>query len=174
MSNCFTGVDIVGIISNESGDRLAKSCERNKDGNFDIEYWNGEKVTIAADDAYKKPISVSTIKPTSIKSCQSCGKPFNDCDIVYFVPIDNNIVCPECAYKHDSREKRIVEGEGKYLNRFERMEYLTKLLMSGGINLSKNEELSLMWVSSCGIETYDGIYSLLEKCLKVVNKYNTD
>ena len=51
------------------------------------------------------------MKTTSIRNCQVCGKPFSDGDIVYFVPLDNNIVCPECAYKHDSREKRVFEGE---------------------------------------------------------------
>jgi len=51
------------------------------------------------------------MKTTSIRNCQVCGKLFVPGDIVYFVPLDNNIVCPECAYKHDGREKRIVEDE---------------------------------------------------------------
>ena len=50
------------------------------------------------------------MKTTPIRNCQSCGKPFNNGDIVYFVPLDNNIVCHICAIEHDKVEPRVVEG----------------------------------------------------------------
>ena len=149
------------------GNRMAKSCERNKDGNFNVEYWNGEKVTIAADDVYKKPISVSTMKTTSIHNCQSCGKPFAPGDIVYFVPLDNNIVCPECAYKHDRREKRIVEGESICSPATIRYNTLTDILRNSGVTLNHAERRFLMWFSTWDNETAETLGGLMEKCLKV-------
>jgi len=170
MSNCFTGVDIVGIISSEVGDRLAKSCERNKDGNFDIEYWSGEKVTVAAEDVYKKPISVSTMKTTSIRNCQSCGKPFSDCDIVYFVPLDNNIVCHVCAIPHDKTFERMVEIETTCNPVTTRYDVLVGILLDGGIMPTPNDESFLRWVSQWDDETAVALGRLLEKCLKVGGK----
>jgi len=55
------------------------------------------------------------MKTTPIRSCQSCGKPFAHGDIVYFVPLDNNVVCLDCAIPHLRTEKRIVE-HGTALN----------------------------------------------------------
>ena len=107
------------------------------------------------------------MKPTSIRNCQSCGKPFVAGDIVYFVPLDNNIVCPECAYKHDSREKRVVEGESIYSPATTRYNVLTEILRNGGVNPTHAEEKFLMWFSTWDNETAATLGELLEKCLKV-------
>jgi len=107
------------------------------------------------------------MKTTSIHNCQVCGKSFAPGDIVYFVPLDNNIVCPECAYKHDSREKRLVEGE-RYCNpSITRYDFLVGILLDGGIIPTPNEEKFLWWVSGWDDETAATLGGLLEKCLKV-------
>jgi hypothetical protein len=48
------------------------------------------------------------IKTTGIDYCQSCGKDFKSKEIVYYAPIDNNIVCEKCSKIHEDRELRIV------------------------------------------------------------------
>jgi len=110
------------------------------------------------------------MKTTSIRNCQSCGKRFNDCDIVYFVPLDNNIVCPECAYKHDSREKRIVEGENTCSPATIRYNTLIEILRDGGVTPTHVERRFLMWFSTWDNETATTLGELLEKCLKVGGK----
>ena len=60
-----------------------------------------------------------TLKRIYSTHCQCCGKRFIPSDIagsikiVYFVPLDNNIVCPRCAVlSHYPYEPRIYkEGE---------------------------------------------------------------
>ena len=47
------------------------------------------------------------IKKTPISYCQVCGKDFEHLDIVYYAPIDNNIVCAECSKIHKDRSPRI-------------------------------------------------------------------
>lgn len=37
------------------------------------------------------------MKKTSVSYCQVCLKDFRDKDIVYYVVIDNSIVCGDCA-----------------------------------------------------------------------------
>lgn len=37
------------------------------------------------------------MKTTSVSYCQACHKDFRDKDIVYYVIIDNSIVCGDCA-----------------------------------------------------------------------------
>lgn len=37
-----------------------------------------------------------------VDHCQTCGKPFGQIEIVYYVPIDNNLVCRE--YADDANE----------------------------------------------------------------------
>ena len=106
------------------------------------------------------------MKTTSIRSCQSCGKPFVDGDIVYFVPLDNNIVCPECAYKHDSREKRSVEGESTCSPATIRYNALREIFWHGGITPTPSEEEFLRWISNWGDETAATLGGLLVKCLK--------
>jgi len=107
------------------------------------------------------------MKTTSIRRCQSCGKPFTDGDIVYFVPLDNNIVCPECAYSHDSREERIVEGETICSPATIRYNTLTEILRNGGVTPTHAERRFLMWFSTWDNETAETLGGLMEKCLKV-------
>lgn len=38
-----------------------------------------------------------TLKRCYVRHCQVCGKPFGQIELVYFVPIDNNLVCRQCA-----------------------------------------------------------------------------
>ena len=110
------------------------------------------------------------MKTTSIHNCQVCGKSFAPGDIVYFVPLDNNIVCPECAYKHDSREKRLVEGEVICSPPITRYNVLMEILKNGGITPTYTEEKFLMWFSAWGDETTETLGGLLEKCLKMGGK----
>lgn len=37
------------------------------------------------------------VKITSISYCQSCGKDFENEEILHYVPIDNNLVCLKCS-----------------------------------------------------------------------------
>ncbi len=54
------------------------------------------------------------ISETAISSCQNCGKYFIAPELVYFAPIDNTIVCSECAQVHRDRGLRIyVRGGGE-------------------------------------------------------------
>lgn len=65
------------------------------------------------------------MKETSVKYCQVCSKDFAGGDIVYYVPIDNNIVCPKCAVEANTevRERFVtvatngndIKREGEYL-----------------------------------------------------------
>lgn len=48
------------------------------------------------------------IKTTGIDYCQSCGEDFKSKEIVYYAPIDNNIICEKCSQIHEDREPRIV------------------------------------------------------------------
>ena len=105
------------------------------------------------------------MKTTSIRNCQSCGKGFADGDIVYFVQLDNNIVCPECAYKHVRREKRIVGGTN-FMGRDQRFLKLADLL-TGKVELSAEEVKFLDWISGCDMDTMESLFGLLEKCLGV-------
>lgn len=38
-----------------------------------------------------------TIKRCHVNHCQVCGKPFGQIEVVFFVPLDNNLVCKDCA-----------------------------------------------------------------------------
>ena len=104
------------------------------------------------------------MKPTSIRNCQSCGKSFDDGDIVYFVPLDNNIVCPECSYKHDSRERRVVDYCSPPITRYNA---LVEILKGGGITPTHAEEKFLRWFGTWDDETTEVLSRLLEKCLGV-------
>ena len=109
------------------------------------------------------------MKTTSIRNCQSCGKGFADGDIVYFVQ-DNSIVCPECAHKHDKREKRLVEIETTCNPITTRYDVLVGILLDGGIMPTPNDESFLRWVSRWDDGTTDALGVLLKKCLKVGGK----
>jgi len=106
------------------------------------------------------------MKTTPIKNCQSCGKGFADGDIVYFVPLDNNIVCPVCAYKHDKREQRLVEIEYTCDPVTTRYDVLVGILLDGGIMPTPNDESFLRWVSKWDDGTAVALGRLLEKCLR--------
>ena len=49
----------------------------------------------------------ATIKVTGIDYCQSCGKKYEELELVYFAPLDNNIVCKECSKAHNTIEPRL-------------------------------------------------------------------
>lgn len=53
------------------------------------------------------------VKETSVSYCQVCGKDFEHFDIVYYAPVDNNIVCPKCSKIHSDREPRIYVDPGR-------------------------------------------------------------
>ena len=110
------------------------------------------------------------MKTTPIRNCQSCGKPFADGDIVYYVQLDNNIVCPECAYKHDSREQRLVEIESTCNTITTRYDVLVDILMYGEITPTLKEEEFLRWVSRCDDDTVNALCGLFKKCLRVGGK----
>ncbi len=47
------------------------------------------------------------VKETTVYYCQVCGKDFQHLDIVYYAPIDNNVVCPKCSEIHRDRQLRV-------------------------------------------------------------------
>jgi len=51
------------------------------------------------------------MKTTHMSYCQSCHMDFRPNEIVYYVAIDNNLVCEACADKANSKdiEPRIYE-----------------------------------------------------------------
>jgi len=52
------------------------------------------------------------IKPTPISYCQFCGRDFRPQEIVYFAPVDNAVICADCAKVHQKPEPRIYQKEG--------------------------------------------------------------
>ena len=54
----------------------------------------------------------ATIRRAAVPCCQNCGRDFISPELVYFAPIDNTIVCSECAQVHRDRELRIFVREG--------------------------------------------------------------
>ena len=51
------------------------------------------------------------IKPTPISYCQSCLRDFRSQEIVYFAPVDNTVICADCAKAHKEPEPRIYGKE---------------------------------------------------------------
>ncbi|MFA4834881.1 MAG: hypothetical protein WC749_02250 [Dehalococcoidia bacterium] len=51
------------------------------------------------------------IKQTLIPYCQACGTTFAHLDIVYYAPLDGNIVCAECSRGKEDGEIRVFVGE---------------------------------------------------------------
>lgn len=47
------------------------------------------------------------IKRTPVSHCQNCGRDFDSPELVYFAPLDGNIVCQECSRIHRDRQLRI-------------------------------------------------------------------
>ena len=107
------------------------------------------------------------MKLTSIRNCQACGKPFTDGDIVYFVQLDNNIVCHVCAIPHDKTFERMVEIETTCTPANTRYDALREILRHGGVTPTHAERRFLVWFSVWGNETAATLGELLEKCLKV-------
>ena len=52
-----------------------------------------------------------TIKRTPCKYCLVCGRDFASPELVYYAPIDNNIVCEACSRVHKDRQIRIYVRE---------------------------------------------------------------
>lgn len=52
-----------------------------------------------------------TIKRTPCKYCLVCGRDFISPELVYFAPIDNNVVCKSCSEIHKDRQLRIYIKE---------------------------------------------------------------
>lgn len=50
------------------------------------------------------------IKVTTVTYCQACSRDFKDPEIVFYAPIDNNIICRECAKIHSRPEPRVFIG----------------------------------------------------------------
>jgi len=110
------------------------------------------------------------MKTTSIRNCQSCGKGFADGDIVYYVPIDNNITCPHCASFHGMTEQRLVEIEITCNPVTTRYDALVDILMYVEITPTLKEEEFLRWVSRCDDDTVNALCGLFKKCLRVGGK----
>ena len=52
-----------------------------------------------------------SVKRAVVTHCQVCGKDFNSPELVYYAPIDNNIVCSVCSEIHRDRQLRIYIKE---------------------------------------------------------------
>lgn len=50
------------------------------------------------------------VKITSCGYCQACDANFNDLEIVFYAPLDNDVVCRECACAHEELEPRLYIG----------------------------------------------------------------
>lgn len=46
------------------------------------------------------------IEVTHVDYCQSCSHDFENGEIVYYAPIDNSIICAECAKEHSKKDIR--------------------------------------------------------------------
>ena len=47
------------------------------------------------------------IKVTTQHTCQSCGVGFDDIQVVFYAPLDNSIICKECAVEHAEIDPRL-------------------------------------------------------------------
>ena len=56
--DCNSGCESGGCDDFIPKRKLAKLCWLNKEGNFDVEYWDGEKITITKEETIKYPIRV--------------------------------------------------------------------------------------------------------------------
>jgi len=54
----------------------------------------------------------ATIRRASVSYCQVCARDFQSPELVYYAPIDGNIVCKECSNIHKDRQLRIYVREG--------------------------------------------------------------
>lgn len=53
----------------------------------------------------------ATIRRAAVPCCQNCGRDFISPELVYYAPLDGNIVCSECAQVHRDRQLRIYVRE---------------------------------------------------------------
>ena len=63
---------------------------------------------------FPKPIltdDTATIRRARVSYCQSCGRDFASPELVYYAPLDGNIVCRECSEIHQDRQLRIFIRE---------------------------------------------------------------
>ncbi|EOW8912834.1 hypothetical protein ACOVAE_003057 [Listeria monocytogenes] len=53
------------------------------------------------------------MKTTTVSYCQVCQKDFKNNEVVYYISIDNNIVCGDCANKANTKDiqPRIHESD---------------------------------------------------------------
>jgi hypothetical protein len=51
------------------------------------------------------------ILEAKIGYCQACGRGFASPELIYYVPLDGNIVCSKCAEIHKDRQLRIYMKE---------------------------------------------------------------
>lgn len=49
----------------------------------------------------------ATLRRALVSYCQSCGRDFASPELVYYAPLDGNIVCRECSEIHRDRQVRI-------------------------------------------------------------------
>lgn len=69
-----------------------------------------EELMAIVPDAFKLEDHTG-IKPTVIYYCQVCAKEFKNNEIVYFIPIDNNIVCNHCASESNAEAQPRIYKE---------------------------------------------------------------
>ena len=105
------------------------------------------------------------MKTTPIRNCQSCGKGFADGDIVYYVPIDNNITCPHCASFHGMTGQRLVEIEITSRGASDRYGVLADFLEDNDVELSPTDTNFLRWIAERGDDAADNLFCILKKCL---------
>lgn len=63
-----------------------------------------KKVEVIEDNDYNE---TANLKVTRVSYCQACSKDFKDFEIVFYAPIDNNLICRECINVHSEVEPRL-------------------------------------------------------------------
>jgi formylmethanofuran dehydrogenase subunit E len=92
------------MLKKELAEKILESIDENAISSVN---WNFKDEYIKA--ILKGLEDYEVIKKTHVHYCQSCGEDFSHGDIVYYAPIDNNIICNECAEEHQNKEIRIVD-----------------------------------------------------------------
>lgn len=67
-----------------------------------------KSVEVIKDSDYNETAKLDV---TRISYCQSCSNDFKDFEVVFYAPIDNNIICRDCIDEHLEVEPRL------YLNK---------------------------------------------------------
>lgn len=70
-----------------------------------------------------------TVKRCHSSHCQVCARPYDPLEIVYFMPLDDNLVCKNCAVESGiDFEPRIYFNEQSLaLDKTSKREYMDKL-----------------------------------------------